>query len=280
MKLCSIASSSEGNCIYIGTGEHHYLVDVGISRTRAVEGLKKIGVLPEQIEGIFITHEHSDHVKGLTVWQKKTPCPVYGTAETLHVLTHRKDACVIRQELMHPVEAGKTFCLGNTVIHPFSISHDAADPVGYTFSDETGKIGIATDLGKYTEDIIECLKGANALLIEANHDINMVEVGKYPFALKKRILGDFGHLSNDNAGRLVERLLGECLEYVLLGHLSKENNVKELAYETVCYEVEKSQSPFKDSCIIEVADRVSPSGYYDTTKQREVPEGFVSGKAV
>ena len=181
---------------------------------------------------------------------------------------------------MRPVEAGRAFTLENLEIHPFSISHDAANPVGYTFSDETGKIGIATDLGKYTEEIIQCLKGSNAVLIEANHDINMVEVGKYPFLLKKRILGDSGHLSNDNAGRLVERLLGESLQYVLLGHLSKENNVKELAYETVCYEVEKSSSPFRNRCVIEVADRVSPSGYYDTAKQREIPEGFVSGKAV
>lgn len=280
MRLCSIASSSEGNCIYIGTKGHHYLVDAGISRTRIVDGLKTIGVSPGQIEGIFITHEHSDHIKGLNVWQKKTPCPVYATEETLHAMIHKKDPCILPKELMHPVEAGRAFALGNLEIHPFSISHDAANPVGYTFSDATGKIGIATDLGKYTEEIIQCLKGANAVLIEANHDINMVEVGKYPYLLKKRILGDSGHLSNDNAGRLVECLLGESLQYVLLGHLSKENNVKELAYETVCYEVEKSSSPFKDRCVIEVADRVSPSGYYDTEKQREAKEDFASGKAV
>lgn len=280
MKLCSIASSSEGNCIYIGTENHHFLVDIGISRTRAVDGLKQIGVEPEQIEGIFITHEHSDHIKGLSVWQKKNPCPVYATAETFFAMFHMKNACHIKEELVHPVEAGKAFFLETLKVLPFSISHDAANPVGYTFSDETGKIGIATDLGKYTEETVQCLLGSNVLLIEANHDINMVEVGKYPFLLKKRILGDRGHLSNDNAGRLVERLLGESLRYVLLGHLSKENNFKELAYETVCYEVGRSTNPFKNCCTIEVADRVSPSRYYDTMEPAAAGAHYASEKAV
>lgn len=266
MRLCSIASSSEGNCIYVGSGDYHFLVDIGISRTRVVEGLEQIGVAPEEIDGIFITHEHSDHTKGLSVWMKKNPVPVYATAETFYAMSHARSAIHIKEEYLCPVEKDVRLLIGNIEIMPFEISHDAANPVGYTFTDHTGKAGIATDLGVYTDYTIEHLKGANVLLLEANHDINMLEVGKYPYVLKRRILGDKGHLSNDNAGRLIRSLLSESLEQVFLGHLSKENNFKELAYETVCYEVSESDSPYKETCMIEVADRLVPSMLYDTNR--------------
>lgn len=264
MKLCSIASSSEGNCIYAGSGEHHFLIDIGISRVRVVEGLASIGVKPEQIDGIFITHEHSDHVKGLAVWMKKNPVPVFATSETFCAIFRSKNAPWIPEEYLRAVEPDQQVQVGDTLVVPFSISHDAANPVGYHMTDAEGKIAVATDLGEYTDYTVEHLKGTNVLLLESNHDINMVEVGKYPYNLKRRILGARGHLSNDNAGRLITEIYHPGLRKVLLGHLSKENNFDELAYQTVRYELDRGNKPEFKQLSVSVANRVSPSKVYNS----------------
>ena len=263
MKICSIASSSEGNCIFMEAGDDKYLIDVGISRIRVVNGLKSIQVEPEEIKGIFITHEHSDHTSGLMTWLKKYPAKVYGTKKTLRSIIDKTknqpesfgdsgfEWCTI--------EAGQRFCLGKLKVHPFHISHDAGDPVGYTFEYDDEKAGIATDLGTYNEETIKALSGCKFLLLEANHDQSMLQVGKYPYELKRRILGDLGHLSNEKCGKLAASLLPSGLRIILLGHMSKDNNFPELAYETVRYELERSKFSGLSNVSLHIADRKNPS---------------------
>lgn len=145
------------------------------------------------------------------------------------------------------IRADEPFSIGDLDIHPFNISHDAAEPVGYRVNHEDKSVGIATDLGKYNDYIVEQLQGLDALLLEANHDVNMLQVGSYPYYLKQRILGERGHLSNESAGRLLCRLLHDKMKQIMLGHLSRENNYEALAYETVCSEVTMGENPWCSS---------------------------------
>ncbi len=260
MKLCSIASGSSGNCIFVGTNETSLLVDAGISKKRIVEGLLQIGVCPSSVKGILVTHEHSDHIKGLGVMSRQYKIPIFGTRETIEEIKKISSLGVIEEELFHIIEPDESFVLGDIEVNPFSSFHDAKNPVCYTFCQEEHKVGVATDLGTYDDYIVENLKGCEILLLEANHDVNMLQVGSYPYALKRRVLGDLGHLSNDSSGKLLTRLVHKELKYILLGHLSKENNYPELAYETVKYELEKQGVLEKFDFHLEIArrDKLSP----------------------
>lgn len=234
MRLCSIASGSSGNCIYIGHASTHLLVDAGISGRRIEEGLKSIDVPVEKLLGIFITHEHSDHIQGIGVLARKYGIPLYGTKETFAAMQNGKtNIGKVNTALFRPVLPETAVTVGDIEIMPFSISHDAANPVAYEFRADGRKIGMATDLGMYDERIRMHLDGASLLYLEANHDVNMLMVGTYPYYLKQRILGECGHLSNDAAAELICRLHHKGLKHVVLAHLSKENNYPELAYETV-----------------------------------------------
>lgn len=258
MELCSIASGSSGNCIYVGNQDTKLLVDAGISCKRIENGLTEIDIDPRSINGILITHEHSDHIMGVGVLARRYKTPIFGTVETFSAMSRNKNLGKIDPTLFHIIEPDKSFFIQDVQVNPFRIPHDAANPVAYTLESEGHKIGIATDLGNYNDYIIENLKNSEILLLEANHDINMLQVGAYPYVLKRRILGELGHLSNDNCGRLINSLLWDKMKHIYLGHLSKENNYPELAYETVKYELDQLKSPYKD-VKIEVANREMPS---------------------
>ncbi|MDE7298211.1 MAG: MBL fold metallo-hydrolase [Lachnospiraceae bacterium] len=259
MTLCSIASGSSGNCIYIGTKSTHLLVDAGISAKRIEEGLRSINVEPDSLAAILITHEHSDHVQGLSVFGRKHAVPVYATAGTLTQYLESGKCRPEPGEWLNEVEYGRCFTVGDIEVSPFAISHDAVRPVSYTFRAGGHKIGMATDLGTYNETTVESLRGSEILYLEANHDENMLLVGSYPYQLKQRILGRKGHLSNDAASGLIGRLLHEGLRVVVLGHLSKENNYPELAYETVRQDLYRSWSFSAPVPEILVASRDKPS---------------------
>lgn len=241
MRLCSIASGSSGNCIYVGSDTTHLLVDVGISGKRTEEGLKELGLSMRDIDGIFITHEHADHIAGLGVLCRKYEIPVYATTGTIEAIKKTTSVGEIPEELFSPVCAEEKIIVKDLVCNPMRISHDAAQPVAYRIQHGRKRVGIITDLGNYNDYTIESLRGMDALLLEANHDVNMLQVGPYPYYLKQRIAGDRGHLSNERAGQLLYRLIHDKLQAVLLGHLSKENNLPELAYETVRVEVTMAQ---------------------------------------
>ena len=237
MKLCSIASGSSGNCIFVGSEQTNLLVDAGISAKRIEYGLDKIEIRPDTIQGILVTHEHSDHVSGLGVMARRYNIPIYATYETSMAFRRSKSIGEISDELFRYVEPDRPFMINDISIEPFSTSHDAANPVCYTMEIDNGKVGIATDLGKYDDYILSKLDDSDLLLIEANHDINMLMVGRYPYYLKQRILGDRGHLSNDSSAELISKLLRKKNQHIILAHLSKENNYEELAYETVLCEL-------------------------------------------
>lgn len=241
MQLYSIASGSSGNCIYVGTKESGVLVDVGISMKRIRDGLAQEGFSLEAMKAILITHEHIDHVSGLGPVLRKVPIPVYATRQTIDAIWKKGNMAHIDVDLFHEIEPEEEFQIGDMRVMPISISHDAANPVCYTICGNNKKIGIATDTGCYTKNMVEHLKKCNSLLLEANHDINLLQVGKYPYALKMRILGEQGHLSNDTSARLLQELLHPGLQHVVLGHLSEENNFPELAYRTVSYELEQNE---------------------------------------
>jgi len=256
MTLCSIASGSSGNSIFVGNEDTHLLVDAGISRKRIEDGLSQIDISAENLDGILITHEHSDHISGLGVMSRKYHLPIYATRGTINQIKEAKSVGNIDNDLFVEIQNDKDFRIGSIDIQPFSIFHDAVDPVAYRFYDRDKSIGILTDCGTYDDRIISCLRGVSGLLLEANHDIHMLQAGTYPYMLKRRILSDRGHLSNEMSGSLLSELLDDSLKYVMLGHLSKENNFAELAYETVRSEIDLSDSEIKSSDIeLYVANR-------------------------
>lgn len=233
MKLMSIASGSSGNCIFVGSDNTSVLVDVGISRKRIIDGLHTIDYSLDHIDGILLTHEHIDHVKALGILSRSNQIPIYATEETIHEVKQMKSLGELDASLFISILPDQPFFIGDIEIQAHSIWHDAADPVCYSLVNNNKKISIATDMGDYDEYIISSLRESDILLLEANHDIRMLEVGPYPYMLKQRILGSRGHLSNEACGRLLRELLHDHMKAVFLGHLSKENNYPELAYETV-----------------------------------------------
>lgn len=260
MEFCSIASGSTGNCIYIGSNSSSVLVDAGISGKKVEEGLNSFDHTAKDLKGILVTHEHSDHIKGLGVLVRKHHLPIYATPGTMEAIRSTSTLGKLDPELLHEIHADEHFQIGDLDILPFRISHDAAEPVAYRVAHEEHTVAVCTDLGYYDDYIIEHLKGLNAVLLESNHDINMLQVGSYPYYLKQRILGDRGHLSNENAGKLLSEILNDDMNTVMLGHLSKENNYEELAYETVCAEITMGESPYRASDFpICVAKRDLPS---------------------
>lgn len=261
MELFSIASGSSGNCICVGNDRSHVMIDAGVSGKRIEAGMNTYDYTTPDMDGILITHEHSDHIMGLGVIARKYGLPIYATRGTVDAILTSSSVGKIDTDLFHVIEAGVEFAVGDLTIMPMSISHDAADPVAYLLTDGTRRIGVVTDLGVYNEEIIRQMQGLDAVLVEANHDINMLQVGSYPYPLKQRILGEKGHLSNEASGQLLGRILHDNMKHILLGHLSKENNYAQLAYETVRLEISLGDNPYRGNDFpIEVARRDGPSG--------------------
>lgn len=260
MRMMSIASGSSGNCIYIGSENTHILIDDGISRKRVVEGLNEIGLDVSDLSAVFVTHEHSDHIDGLGVLLRKNPIPVYASEGTIRGIKEYGKMKGVDESLYHSIDADSDIQIQDLTVHSFHVYHDANQPFAYTVSSGEKKMGIITDLGHYDDYVVQNLQGMNSLLIESNHDIKMLEAGRYPYYLKRRILGDNGHLSNEASGRLLNCLLHDNMQHVLLGHLSHENNYAELAYETVRLEVNLGENEYKaDDFDIQVAGRDKPS---------------------
>lgn len=245
MRLIPVASSSSGNCIYVGNNNTHILVDVGISGKKTDSGLKQLDLKGEDIDALLITHEHIDHIGGLGIISRKYDIPIYATAPTIEAIKSNPKVGIIENDLFHSIDTDKAFNIKDIEVEAFRTYHDAAAPVAYHFIHNNKKISIATDTGTYDEYMVEHLKGSNALLIESNHDVRMLQAGPYPYSTKQRILGDYGHLSNDLCSRLMIELLHDELEGIILGHLSKENNYPQLAYETLRTEIQMDSCPYK-----------------------------------
>lgn len=237
MRLASIASGSSGNTVYVGSENTHILIDAGITNKRIEDGLNTLSLCMKDLSGIFITHEHLDHVKALPVILKKYDIPVYATKATVDEILKMKNMDKADVSLLREIRADEAVIVGDLKIKPFCIEHDAADPVAYRVDCSNKSIAVATDMGCFNEYTVQNLEGIDAGVIEANHDIRMLEIGPYPYYLKRRILGDKGHLSNEAAGRLISLILNDNIKGILLGHLSKENNYPDLAYRSVICEL-------------------------------------------
>lgn len=260
MELCSIASGSSGNCICIGSDSCHVLIDAGISGKRIEEGLNTIHLKTADMAAILVTHEHMDHIAGLGVLARRYKLPIYATEGTIQAILNTSSVGKIESSLFHVIQPEVLFSIGDLLIEPIAISHDAADPVVYKIKNKEKAVAVVTDLGTYDDKLVQKLQHLDVLFLEANHDERMLLAGNYPYLLKQRILGEMGHLSNERSGQLLGKLLHERLKQVMLGHLSKENNLPQLAYETVRLEVQLGENHYQgDAVPICVAKREEPS---------------------
>ena len=234
MRICLLASGSKGNSLLIESGQTRLLIDAGISARELRKRLELIGVDPESLNALLITHEHTDHVRGLGPLVRQLNLPVYLQTDLAQKLSD-----VGKPECVHEFAEGEDFIVNDLTIRPFAITHDSLAPVGFTLSGEKGKVGVATDLGIATRLVSECLQECRALVLETNHDEELLRDGPYPWFLKQRVRGTHGHLSNIAGGSLLQSLLWEGLETVFLGHLSETNNRPELALEAVNHVLNK-----------------------------------------
>ncbi len=261
VRFCSLASGSSGNCQYIETEKVRLLVDAGLSGKKIQESLISIEVDPSTINGILVTHEHKDHIHGIGILSRRFNIPIYANEKTWSSM--KSEIGEVKEENIIIFDSDRIFQIHDLNIHPFKVSHDAVEPVGYSFYYEKIKISLVTDTGYVSEEVKENIKNSHLLLIESNHDVEMLKVGKYPWFLKKRILGEHGHLSNEDAGILLTEVLSGKNECILLGHLSKENNFPELAYQTVANILtEKGINVTKDISL-EITSRDRPSKVYN-----------------
>ncbi len=229
-KFCSLYSSSSGNCTYIGTSQGGILIDIGISAKRTGEALAEIGVDPSSIAAIFITHEHSDHISGVKVFAKKHGIKVYASEGTLAGM---EAANALDPKIVCDVVPYSGIEMAGIYVRPFATPHDSRESTGFSVVTPDGKrLSVATDIGKITDTIMNAIHGSDLVLLESNHDIGMLQNGPYPFYLKQRILSERGHLSNENCARAAVKLVESGTTRLVLGHLSKENNIPSLAYET------------------------------------------------
>ncbi len=259
-QFCSLYSGSSGNCSFLQTNTTKILIDAGESAKKIEEALKKINVEPSCIDGIFITHEHSDHVKGLGIFAKKFHIPVYANKETWNAMPKQKEK--LEENMIHTFTFSP-FLIGDIKVEPFSIPHDAANPCGFNFYHEDKKMSIATDIGHISESVIKHLNNSSFLLLEANYEPEILKCSPYPYLLKQRIKGPNGHLSNTEAGQTISYLTDYGLKNVMLGHLSKENNFPELAYKTVVEELMEHN-------IEENLIHLSVAGRYDVSPMIDV----------
>lgn len=222
----SLVSSSSGNCTLVSDGKTTLLADCGLSCKRLEQTLDSIGKSAREVDALLVTHEHSDHIKGIGAVSRKYDLPVFATAKTHEVMNIGN----IGDGNVRYVSPDIDFEIGTIGVKPFSIPHDAAAPVGYNFFFGEKKLSVATDIGKMNDYVFNNLRGSIAVLLESNHDIDMLKRGGYPRHLKQRILSDFGHLSNSAAACTVLELVKAGTRHIMLGHLSAENNTPRAAF--------------------------------------------------
>jgi len=228
MKVCVLGSGSRGNCTLVESGETTVLIDAGFSGKEIRRRLRLIGREPEMITAVLITHEHNDHISGAGILSRQARVPLYANSAT-----YRAGERIGRPHARMEFTSGEPFALGELQIHPFAISHDTADPVGFVISDGTHTMGYCTDTGKITTLIEHHLQGCEALILESNHDPKMLRDGPYPPYLQQRVRSNKGHLANEDAGRFLQKMVGSRLRHVVLAHLSETNNLPDLALQCI-----------------------------------------------
>lgn len=253
--FCSLYSGSSGNSLLVQSEHTKILIDAGVSSKKIETALTNLNIDPASINGILITHEHSDHVQGLGTFAKKFNLPVYVNQKTLDAMPKQKEK--ISEKNIKKITIEEKFEIGDLLIKSFSIPHDAANPCGFNIFKDNKKISIATDIGHMTNGILKNLEDSIFVLLESNYDPEILKFSRYPYPLKTRIAGPTGHLSNETAGKTISYLLNSGLQQAMLGHLSKESNFPELAYKTVLDEI-ISNNHNETSLKLSVANRDIP----------------------
>ena len=249
IKFCNLYSGSSGNSTFIEANGVKLLIDAGVSCQKISKALSSINIELDEINAILITHEHIDHTKGLATISKKYNTPIYATSKTWSQMSDLG----ICDNSINVFKSNESFNVGDVKIHPFSIPHDAVDPCAFNILSNDKKVTVATDIGHIEESLFEKMIGSDILLIESNYDRDTLLCGAYPYFLKKRIASDNGHLSNEDCGKLVKNLYENGVNKFILGHLSKENNFPELAYQTVLNDINSSN--YNHSFSLSVAKR-------------------------
>lgn len=227
MRVSAIASGSNGNCYYVENNGIAILIDAGISCKQIGLRMKRLGLSLENVRGIFVTHEHSDHIKGINVFCKNYNIPLFINQET-----YNKSKLKVSEDLLKIISANDEIIIEDMIVKSFSKKHDAINPCSFSVIAQNKKISFLTDIGSVSNNVINAIKDANAIFMEANYDKDMLEEGRYPYFLKKRIAGDEGHLSNNQAGALITNHASANLKYVFLSHLSENNNCPNIALKT------------------------------------------------
>lgn len=254
--FCSLYSGSSGNSLFVETENTRILVDAGVSSKKIETALENLNINPSSINGILITHEHSDHIQGLGTFAKKYNLPIFANQKTLDAMPKQLEK--ISEKNIKKFTIEEKFEIGDMQIKPFSIPHDAANPCGFNIFKDDKKISIATDIGHMTNGILKNLEDSIFVLLESNYDPEVLKFSRYPYQLKSRIAGPNGHLSNELAGKTINHLLKSGLQQAMLGHLSKESNFPELAYKTVLDEIISSNNYNENTFKLNIASRDIP----------------------
>ncbi|MGL5575146.1 MAG: MBL fold metallo-hydrolase [Sarcina sp.] len=263
MIFCSLYSGSSGNCILVGSEKTKVLIDVGVPGKKVIEALERIKQDPKEIKGIFVTHEHGDHIKGVGIISRKFNIPIYANEATWNEMKSKIGN--IKENNINIIEKRSLTTIEDLNIQAFNIPHDAVSAMGYTITDSNGnKSSIVTDLGTFTDEIRQNIKDSDIILLEANHDIEMVKFGPYHYELKRRVLSEVGHLCNEDcADALVDIMSDKKFRRVVLGHLSNTNNVPELAYRAVVNILAENGLNYKEDLKLTIAKRHEPSNYIE-----------------
>lgn len=249
MKIAILASGSTGNCAVVSHGGTFVLLDAGISARRIAAGLRELGLSPADLSAVLVTHAHSDHVSGLRVLARQVGAPVFATPSACEEWYSRCPCDEVR-DLFCLREAGSGFAIGALEVRSFPTSHDAAGSVGYVLSGGGERLALCTDLGCVTDEVRRAVAGCGTVVCEANHDIEMLKTGPYPYVLKKRILGPKGHLSNEAGAELAAFAVEHGAGTVVLAHLSRTNNTPELAYAAAALRLrDMGREPGRDAAL-------------------------------
>ncbi|HWS43752.1 MAG TPA: MBL fold metallo-hydrolase [Pseudoflavonifractor sp.] len=267
-EICTLASGSSGNCLLMTDGSTHILVDAGISARRICKALRELGVEPGELAGILVTHEHTDHIAGIATLTKQLALPVYASHAAGRQMVYR---IAFLEDCLHTFVPGDSFEVGCFGVESFPTQHDTEQSVGYAVTCGSRRAAVATDLGEVTDAVRHGVRGAHLLVCETNHDVEMVRTGPYPYYLKERILGEHGHLCNEDGAALALQAVETGADTVVLAHLSAENNTPGRAHHAVKTRLEAAGVDTEYGVLVEVAPRSETGRRYRVGEHAHAP---------
>ncbi|WP_059105067.1 MBL fold metallo-hydrolase [Shouchella shacheensis] len=257
LRFSVLASGSTGNAMYVETGSKRVLIDAGLSGKKMDELFHRIDRDPKKLDAVLVTHEHSDHIKGVGIFARKHRLPIYANEKTWKAMDTSIGQIPLEQKFAF--ERGEVKSFADLEIESFGVSHDAASPMFFVFRHEGRKLVLATDMGYVSERIKATIEGADMYVFESNHDLNMLRVGRYPWNVKRRILSDLGHVSNEDSALALNDVISDNTSRIYLAHLSLDNNMKDLARLTVEQTLKQEGHRIGESLALYDTDPLTPT---------------------